>query len=69
MPRKSPARQHHSYRQGGRPKSDKPAISVPKPARNKSWTPGDKGQGREGFSNGYGGSSGSGKGPSGPERD
>ena len=36
--------------------------------KNKSWAPGDKGQGREGFSKGYGGSGGKGTGPSGPER-
>src|SRR2546429_9971105 len=35
---------------------------------NKSFAPGDKGQGREGFSKGYGGSEGKGTGPSGPER-
>jgi hypothetical protein len=33
-----------------------------------SWVPGDKGQGREGHSKGYGGSGGTGTGPSGPER-
>ncbi|MGE5510596.1 MAG: hypothetical protein ACM31O_05015 [Bacteroidota bacterium] len=37
-------------------------------AKDKSWTPGDKGRGREGFSKGYGGSGGKGTGPSGPER-
>ena len=36
--------------------------------KNKSWSPGDKGQGREGYSKGYGGSEGEGTGPSGPER-
>jgi hypothetical protein len=41
-------------------KDDKPA--------NKSWAPGDKGQGREGHSKGYGGSGGKGTGPSGPDR-
>ena len=35
---------------------------------NKSWAPGDKGQGREGFSKGHGGSGGKGTGQSGPER-
>jgi hypothetical protein len=35
---------------------------------NKSWSPGDKGQGREGYSKGYGGSGGEGTGPSGPDR-
>ena len=33
----------------------------------KSRSPGDKGQGREGYSKGYGGSGGEGTGPSGPE--
>ena len=41
----------------------------PKPARNRSWLPGHKGQGSEGFSKGYGGSGGDGTGPSGPERE
>ena len=36
--------------------------------RDKSWSPGDKGQGREGYSKGYGGSGGKGTGASGPER-
>jgi hypothetical protein len=36
--------------------------------KNKSWSPGDKGQGREGYSKGYGGSGGKGTGPSGPDR-
>jgi hypothetical protein len=39
-----------------------------KAKKDKSWVPGDKGQGREGFSKGYGGSEGKGTGPSGPER-
>jgi hypothetical protein len=38
-------------------------------AKNCSWITGDKGQGREGSSKGYGGSGGEGKGPSGPEED
>ena len=38
-----------------------------KPARNRSWDPGRKGQGGEGLSDGYGGSGGDGTGPSGPE--
>lgn len=46
---------------------EKPAQ--PKPARNKSWQPGQKGQGGEGMSKGYGGSGGKGTGPSGPETD
>jgi hypothetical protein len=33
-----------------------------------SWVPGDKGQGREGLSKGYGGSAGKGTGKSGPDR-
>ena len=36
--------------------------------KNRSWTPGNKGQGGEGHSKGYGGSAGKGTGPSGPER-
>jgi hypothetical protein len=36
-------------------------------ARNKSWVPGQKGQGGEGFSDGYGGSAGDGTGASGPD--
>ena len=36
-------------------------------AENRSWVPGQKGQGAEGFSSGYGGSAGRGTGPSGPE--
>ena len=39
------------------------------PTRNKSWRPGQKGQGGEGMSKGYGGSAGSGTGPSGPDSD
>jgi hypothetical protein len=38
------------------------------PTPNKSWSPGDKGQGREGYSKGYGGSAGKGTGASGPDR-
>jgi hypothetical protein len=37
-------------------------------SKDKSWSPGDKGQGREGFSKGYGGSGGKDTGSSGPER-
>ena len=36
-------------------------------SKNKSWMPGQKGQGGEGLSHGYGGSAGEGKGASGPE--
>ena len=61
-------REHHSYRRGGRPKSDKsPKGSAEAPTPNKSWEPGNKGQGGEGLSEGYGGSAGDGTGPSGPE--
>lgn len=42
--------------------------SVP-PTHNKSWRPGQKGQGGEGMSKGYGGSAGRGTGPSGPDID
>ena len=35
---------------------------------NRSWTPGNKGQGGERLNKGYGGSAGKGTGPSGPER-
>ena len=39
-------REHHSYKRGGRPKSDEASIDAPKaPAPNKSWEPGRKGQG------------------------
>lgn len=53
------------------PPSDKsPEKKAPgeKPAKNRSWLPGQKGQGGEGLSKGYGGSEGSGTGPSGPDR-
>lgn len=36
--------------------------------KDKSWEPGDTGQGREGFSKGYGGSAGKGTGRSGPDQ-
>ncbi len=36
-------------------------------SKAKSWLPGQKGQGGEGLSKGYGGSDGEGKGASGPE--
>ena len=58
---------HHSPRAGGEAKKDRPAVEPPtKPARNRSWTPGQKGQGGEGHSKGYGGGH-QGTGPSGPE--
>ena len=42
--------------------------SEKRPAKNRSWEVGDKGQGREGLSKGYGGSGGRGIGPFGPEK-
>ena len=36
--------------------------------KSKGWMPGQKGQGGEGLSHGYGGSAGEGKGASGPEK-
>ena len=39
-----------------------------KEGRDRSWVPGDKGQGREGLRKGYGGSGGHGTGSSGPGR-
>ena len=41
---------------------------ISKKENNRSWSEGDEGQGREGYSKGYGGSGGKGTGPSGPER-
>jgi hypothetical protein len=66
--RKRKGRPHHSPIQGGRPKTDAPLQDLPERARNRSWQPGRKGQGGEGFSQGYGGSEGSGTGASGPDR-
>jgi hypothetical protein len=40
----------------------------PEDLDDRSWEPGDKGQGREGLSKGYGGSGGQGTGASGPSR-
>jgi hypothetical protein len=37
-------------------------------SEGKSWSPGDKGQGREGYSKGCGGSGGKATGASGPDR-
>jgi hypothetical protein len=68
MARMVKGRPHHPYRQGGKPKADEAARPLPRPARNRSWEPGRKGQGGEGLSKGYGGSGGRGTGPSGPER-
>ena len=42
-------------------------VAEKRAARNRSWDHGDKGQGREGLSKGYGGSEGEGTGPSGPD--
>ncbi len=68
MERKSGARSHHPYPQGGRPKRDAPKEAAHETARNdKSWIRGRKGQGGEGLSKGYGGSGGDGTGASGPE--
>jgi hypothetical protein len=39
-----------------------------KASKDRSWVPGDKGQGREGLSKGYGGSGGDGTGSSGPDK-
>jgi hypothetical protein len=50
------------------PSKKLPESEVP-PTRNKSWRPGQKGQGGEGMSKGYGGSAGKGTGPSGPDID
>ena len=47
---------------------DQEAAKEDRPARNKSWSPGDKGQRREGYSKGYGGSGGEGTGPAEPDR-
>jgi hypothetical protein len=60
---------HHPYPQGGRRKRDAAPAPPQRPSANRSWDPGDKGQGGEGLSKGYGGSRGSGTGPSGPDRD
>ena len=45
------------------------ASGQPDAATNKSWQQGDRGQGREGLSKGYGGSDGPGHGPSGADTD
>ena len=47
-------------------KSGRPAERATK-ADDTSWAPGQKGQGGEGYSKGYGGSSGEGTGSAGPE--
>jgi hypothetical protein len=47
---------------------DREERETRKESRPRSWAPGDKGQGREGLSKGYGGSEGDGTGPSGPSK-
>lgn len=47
-------------------KRESPVRSPSEPA-HKSWLPGQKGQGGEGMSKGYGGSAGKGTGKSGPD--
>ena len=54
MARKRKGRLHHSPLHGGRPKKDAPLQDLPDRPRNRSWEPGRKGQGGEGFSEGYG---------------
>jgi hypothetical protein len=66
MVRKKQTKVLNPYPQGGKP-SEEPAEPPPAPARDKSWLPGQKGQGGEGLSDGYGGSAGTGTGPSGPQ--
>jgi hypothetical protein len=51
-----------------RPKAVKTRGEGKSKRKNKSWMPGQKGQGGEGLSHGYGGSAGDGKGASGPEK-
>ena len=66
----SKSKEHNTYRQGGREKSDQPdklPAATDAPAQPKSWTPDRKGQGGEGLSKGYGGSGGKGTGQSGPD--
>lgn len=48
------------------PKREPPVRPPPQPT-HKSWLPGQKGQGAEGLSKGYGGSAGKGTGKSGPD--
>lgn len=68
MTRRPAARRQHRYREGAQPKEGEAAPDPRKPARNRSWDPGQKGHGGEGLSKGYGGSGGAGTGPSGPDR-
>jgi hypothetical protein len=49
-------------------KTHKPTRTRPDKSKA-SWVPGQKGQGGEGQSKGYGGSAGDGTGPSGPQED
>jgi hypothetical protein len=67
MARKVKGRPHRPPIQGGRPRKDAPPEDLPEIPRNRSWHPSRKGQGGEGFSEGYGGSGGAGTGPSGPD--
>ena len=62
-------REQHPYRQGGEFKPDARHGSLDErdAKDNASWKKGEKGQGRDGRSHGYGGSAGDGTGPSGPE--
>ena len=63
MPKKSqPGKKSAAAREA--PVRSKPVKSK---ARNRSWLSGRKGQGGEGFSEGYGGSAGDGTGASGPD--
>lgn len=57
-------RHPRAYATRDRKEMEKPA----KEKADRSWVPGDKGQGREGLSKGYGGSAGKGTGASGPEK-
>jgi hypothetical protein len=68
MSRKPDSKPHHTYRQGGQRKKDAPSVPSPPRSRNRSYVEGQKGSGAEGYSKGYGGSAGSGTGPSGPDR-
>jgi hypothetical protein len=70
MARRRTGRTHYPPQQGGKPKpkKDAPPEKLPARAPNRSWQPGRKGQGGEGFSQGYGGSGGFGTGPSGPDQ-
>ena len=61
-----------SYREGGNPDphdASRTASGDPQRKEQRNWSPGDKGQGREGLSKGLGGSGGDGTNVSGPESD